>query len=70
LGSIRPLAGLGHGLAAEAVLGPADPGAVRIFSMTGCFTIVAMIFSSPPQFGHCSRSMSKARWSSRAHFNN
>ena len=27
--------------------------------MTGCSPIGAMIFSSPPQFGHCSRSSSK-----------
>jgi hypothetical protein len=28
---------------------------VRIFSITGVSRIAAMIFSSPPQFGQCSR---------------
>ena len=30
-----------------------NPRCVRIFSMTGCSRIAAMIFSSPPQFGQC-----------------
>ena len=34
--------------------------------MTGRSRIAAMIFSSPPQFGQCSRSSSKTRLSSRA----
>jgi hypothetical protein len=37
------------------------PRCVRIFSITGCSRIAAMIFSSPPQFGQCSRSISKAK---------
>ena len=32
------------------------PRCVRILSITGCSRITAMIFSSPPQFGQCSRS--------------
>ena len=43
-----------------------SPGCVRIFSMTGCSRIAAMIFNSPPQFGQCSRSSSNTRLSSRA----
>ena len=39
------------------------PRCVRIFSMTGCSRIAAMIFSSPPQFGPCSRSRSKRNFS-------
>jgi hypothetical protein len=35
-------------------------------SMTGASRIAAMIFNSPPQFGQCSRSISKTRFSSRA----
>ena len=35
-------------------------------SITGASSIAAMIFSSPPQFGQCSRSISKTRLSSRA----
>jgi hypothetical protein len=42
------------------------PRCVRIFSMTGASRIAAMIFSSPPQFGQCSRSRSKPRLSSSA----
>ena len=38
----------------------------RIFLITGCSRIAAMIFSSPPQFGQCSRSRSNTRLSSRA----
>ena len=34
--------------------------------MTGASRMAAMIFSSPPQFGQCSRSNSKTRLSSRA----
>ena len=32
------------------------PRCVRIFSMTGCSRIAAMIFNSPPQFGQCAMS--------------
>lgn len=40
-----------------------NPKCVRIFSMTGCSRIAAMIFSSPPQFGQCSMSISnRADW--------
>ena len=35
-------------------------------SITGASMMAAMIFSSPPQFGPCSRSMAKTRLSSRA----
>jgi hypothetical protein len=42
------------------------PKCVRIFSITGCSRMAAMIFSSPPQFGQCSRSSSNTRLSSRA----
>ena len=38
-----------------------NPRCVRIFSITGCSRIAAMIFSAPPQFGQCSRSISKAK---------
>ncbi len=34
--------------------------------MTGCSRMAAMFFSSPPQFGQCSRSTSKARLSNLA----
>jgi hypothetical protein len=34
------------------------PRCVTLFSMTGSPRIAAMIFSSPPQFGQCSRSTS------------
>ena len=37
------------------------PRCVRIFSITGVSKIAAMIFSSPPQFGQCSRSRLKTR---------
>ena len=33
-----------------------NPRWVRFFSITGCCRIAAMFFSSPPQFGQCSRS--------------
>jgi len=46
------------------------PKCVRIFSITGCSRMAAMIFSSPPQFGQCSRSRSKTRLSCRAKLNN
>ena len=36
-------------------------------SITGASMMAAMIFSSPPQFGHCSRSMAKTRLSRPSH---
>jgi hypothetical protein len=42
------------------------PKCVRTFSITGVSKIAAMIFSSPPQFGQCSRSRLKTRLSKRA----
>ncbi len=42
------------------------PKCVRIFSITGASRIAAMIFSSPPQFGQCSRSSSNTPLSSLA----
>ena len=40
------------------------PRCVRVFSITGCSRIAAMIPSSPPLFGQCSGSISKTRFSS------
>ena len=37
------------------------PGRLRMRSMTGVSRIAAMIFSSPPQFGQCSKSISNTR---------
>src|ERR671919_1671063 len=42
------------------------PRWVRILIITGGSSIAAMIFKAPPQFGHCSMSMSKTRLRSRA----
>ena len=42
------------------------PKCLRIFSITGASRIAAMIFSSPPQFGQCSRSRSNTRLSNLA----
>jgi len=39
---------------------------VRIFSITGCSRIAAMIFSCPSQFGQRSMSISNTRLSSLA----
>ena len=46
-----------------------NPKCVRIFSITGCSRIAAMIFSSPPQFGQCSMSISNTRLSRPAQAN-
>ena len=35
------------------------PRCARIFSITGCSRIAAMIFSAPPQFGQCAKSIPK-----------
>jgi hypothetical protein len=43
---------------------------LRIFSITGCSRMAAMIFSSPPQFGQCSRSKSNTGLTKRAPFIN
>jgi hypothetical protein len=42
------------------------PRCLRILTITGGFSMAAMIFKAPPQFGQCSMSMSKTRLSSRA----
>jgi len=55
--------------AAGAVIRPQSacrPRCVRIFSITGCSRIAAMIFNSPPQFGQCALSISNIRLSSLA----
>jgi hypothetical protein len=41
-------------------------GKMRILMITGGSSMAAMIFKAPPQFGQCSMSMSKTRFSSRA----
>lgn len=43
-----------------------NPSCVRMFSIAGCSRIAAMIFSSPPQHGQCSGSISNTRLSSLA----
>ncbi len=44
-----------------------SPRCVRMRSITTDSRMAAMILSSPPQLGQCSRSISKTRLSSRAH---
>ena len=42
------------------------PRCERILTITAGSSMAAMIFNSPPQFGQCSMSMSKTRFSKRA----
>ena len=58
-----------HGQVHVAAHWACTPRCVRIFSITGCSRIAAMIFSSPSQFGQGSRSSSNTRLSSRARLN-
>ena len=55
LTALRPLAAPGRAQACAAARGLRRPRCVRIFAMTGDSRMAAMIFSSPPQFGQCSR---------------
>ena len=68
LGSLRPLAAPGQGQAHGAGALACRPRCARIFWITGCLRIAALIFSSPPQFGQCSTSISKTRLGNLAQF--